>query len=76
MNGVYIWFAVPAIFLIALFGAVMKAPDFITVNFAFVWFAMVLVVVGAALGILWSGLQGGGKHKAAEPHGPAETSHE
>ena len=76
MNKVYIWFAVPALFLVALFLAVRQTPDFITVNFMFVWFAMVLTVVGAALGILWSGLQGSGKDKETEPHGPAESSHD
>ena len=75
MKRVVLWLALPVVFLAALFGAVMKAPDFITVNFMFVWFAMVLVVIGASLGILWTGLKDSGP-ETTEPHGPAETSHD
>ena len=76
MKLVYLWFALPAVFLFALLGAVMQTPDFITTNFTLVWFFMVLVVIVAALGILWSGLQAGAAHEKSEPHGPAETSHD
>ena len=76
MNRAVPLLMLPLAFILGLVAVVRSNPSFITDNFTFVWFLMVLVVITSSLGLLWVALSA--KDEAdGDDHGdaPKEAAH-
>jgi hypothetical protein len=68
----------PLAFILGLYAVVRENPSYITDNFTFVWFLMVLVVITSALGLMYVAITGKDGDEAEEhDHGEAakEAAH-
>jgi hypothetical protein len=79
MNRAYLWLSLPIVYILVVWGALQQAPDFVTVQFTWVWFGMVVVVMTASLGLLAEGLElikpkegKAGEAKGTKPAKPSE----